>query len=44
LPLSHDNLFHSVLGVMDVKTQVRDASLDLFAPCGGETLSGPQAG
>ncbi|NOT72863.1 MAG: phosphoethanolamine--lipid A transferase [Hyphomicrobium sp.] len=30
---SHDALFHSVLGVMNVKTSVYDASLDLFAPC-----------
>lgn len=31
--VSHDNLFHSVLGVMDVKTKVYDPSLDLFAAC-----------
>jgi lipid A ethanolaminephosphotransferase len=30
---SHDALFHSVLGLMDVKTKVYDASLDLFAAC-----------
>jgi lipid A ethanolaminephosphotransferase len=33
LPASHDNLFHSVLGVLDVQTGVYDAALDLFAPC-----------
>ncbi|MCY7371390.1 MAG: hypothetical protein LH479_11150, partial [Polaromonas sp.] len=33
LPLSHDNLFHSMLGVLDIGTQVYDAKLDLFAPC-----------
>jgi lipid A ethanolaminephosphotransferase len=31
--VSHDNLFHSVLGLMDVKTSVYDPSLDLFAAC-----------
>lgn len=43
-PLSHDNLFHSVLGVMDVQTTVRDRALDLFAPCAAAPLSGPPAG
>jgi len=32
-PASHDNLFHTALGIMDVKTQVRDAALDLVAGC-----------
>lgn len=32
---SHDNLFHSVLGLMDVKTEVYDARLDIFAGCRG---------
>jgi lipid A ethanolaminephosphotransferase len=32
-PLSHDNLFHSVLGLLDVETRARKAELDLFAPC-----------
>ncbi|WP_309682991.1 phosphoethanolamine--lipid A transferase [Polaromonas sp.] len=31
--LSHDNLFHSVLGVLDVQTQAYNGALDLFAPC-----------
>ena len=31
--LSHDNLFHSVLGLMDVRTQVYQPALDLFGPC-----------
>ncbi|QXC28868.1 phosphoethanolamine--lipid A transferase [Aeromonas sp. FDAARGOS 1409] len=30
---SHDNLFHSMLGIMDVQTQVYDGKLDLFKPC-----------
>ena len=29
----HDNLFHSVLGLLDVATKVYDPVLDLFAPC-----------
>jgi lipid A ethanolaminephosphotransferase len=32
-PASHDNFFHSVLGLMDVATSVYDPKLDLFAPC-----------
>jgi lipid A ethanolaminephosphotransferase len=32
-PASHDNFFHSVLGLMDVATTVYDPALDLFAPC-----------
>ncbi len=34
-PLTHDHLFHSVLGLMDVQTQVHQPALDLFAPCKG---------
>src|SRR5574344_542743 len=30
---SHDNFFHSILGIMDVKTSVYDASLDIFNSC-----------
>jgi len=33
--LSHDNLFHSVLGLMSVATQVYDARLDIAAACTG---------
>ncbi|MEP6906436.1 MAG: phosphoethanolamine--lipid A transferase [Pseudoxanthomonas sp.] len=32
-PASHDNLFSSVLGLMQVRTADYDASLDLFAGC-----------
>lgn len=32
-PASHDNLFHTVLGMMGVKTSVYDATLDRFASC-----------
>ncbi|MEZ5898236.1 MAG: phosphoethanolamine--lipid A transferase [Hyphomicrobiaceae bacterium] len=38
--LSHDNLFHSVLGILDVKTNIYDSSLDLFAPCRPGTVFG----
>lgn len=33
IPHSHDNLFHSVLGLMDVRTRAYQPALDLFAPC-----------
>lgn len=32
-PYSHDNLFHSLLGLMNVQTQVYNARLDIFATC-----------
>jgi lipid A ethanolaminephosphotransferase len=32
-PVSHDNFFHSILGLMDVATTVYDPTLDLFAGC-----------
>ncbi|TCL69835.1 phosphoethanolamine--lipid A transferase [Rhizobium sp. BK251] len=32
-PRSHDNLFHSVLSMMNVTTSVYDHNLDLFAEC-----------
>ncbi len=31
-PASHDQIFHSVLGLFGVETRVYDAALDLFAP------------
>jgi lipid A ethanolaminephosphotransferase len=34
-PLSHDNLFHSVLGLMAVKTSVYQRERDFFAACEG---------
>lgn len=30
---SHDNFFHSVLGMLNVETSERDQDLDIFAPC-----------
>ena len=32
-PASQDNLFHSVLGLMQVETGVYQKPMDLFAPC-----------
>jgi lipid A ethanolaminephosphotransferase len=34
-PLSHDNLFHSVLGLMAVKTTAYQRERDFFAACEG---------
>lgn len=31
--LSHDNLFHSILGLLDVQTTARQKALDLFEGC-----------
>ncbi len=33
---SHDNLFHTLLGGMEVETELYDAKLDVFAPCRGQ--------
>ncbi len=44
MPLSHDHLFHSVLGLLDVQTRLRQPSLNLLEPCKEESLGGPQAG
>jgi lipid A ethanolaminephosphotransferase len=32
-PASHDNLFHTALGVMNVKTSVYESKLDVLASC-----------
>jgi lipid A ethanolaminephosphotransferase len=34
-PVSHDNLFHSLLGIFDVGTRAYERGLDLFAACRG---------
>ena len=45
---SHDNFFHSVLGLLDVQTDTYNAGLDMFAPCrkpaasAGMTVAVPQ--
>jgi len=33
LPLSHDNLFHTVMGLMDVSSAMLKPALDLAVPC-----------
>jgi lipid A ethanolaminephosphotransferase len=38
-PYSHDNLFHSVLGLMNVRTAVYRAERDIFDGCRGGTYS-----
>ncbi len=40
-PMSHDNLFHTVLGLMNVETTVYDAALDAFASCRGPAGAAP---
>ena len=32
-PVTHDHLFHSALGLLDVQTLAYEAKLDLFKPC-----------
>jgi lipid A ethanolaminephosphotransferase len=34
-PVSHDNFFHSVLGLLDIDTGVYRRELDVYAPCAG---------
>jgi lipid A ethanolaminephosphotransferase len=43
--VTHDHLFHSVLGLLQVETAVREPSLDLFSPCRarGELLIAAEA-
>jgi lipid A ethanolaminephosphotransferase len=38
-PLSHDHFFHTVLGLMDVTTQVHEPALDAMAPCSAQLAS-----
>ena len=38
-PISHDNMFSTVLGMVDVTTEARDAALDLTAAC-RQTVTG----
>ena len=33
MPFSHDNLYHSLLGLLDVTTPTYRRELDAFAPC-----------
>jgi lipid A ethanolaminephosphotransferase len=39
-PLSQDNLFHSMLGLLEVKTKVYQPGLDMFAGCRGALIDG----
>ncbi|WP_095060620.1 MULTISPECIES: phosphoethanolamine transferase [unclassified Pseudomonas] len=43
-PLSQDNLFHSVLGLLEVNSKVYNQSLDMFAGCRGAVIDGVLAG
>ncbi len=40
-PKSHDNLFHTVLGMMNVETKVYKRDLDAFANCTRKPAGGP---
>lgn len=39
-PLSQDNLFHSMLGLLEVKSSVYQPDLDMFAGCRGSVIDG----
>ena len=43
LALSHDYLFHTVLGAMDVQTQAYKAELDAYAACKLPVVAGPNS-
>lgn len=43
LQLSHDNFFHSILGLLDVRTSTYEASLDIFAACRGSSAMSPRS-
>ena len=38
-PLSHDNVFHSVLGMLNINTSVRNPALDIFHSCTRSAVS-----
>lgn len=40
-PMSHDNLFHTVLGLMNIETSVYDGALDAFASCRAPSGNAP---
>ncbi|RMV66648.1 hypothetical protein ALP06_05120 [Pseudomonas coronafaciens pv. atropurpurea] len=42
-PLSQDNLFHSMLGLLKVDTKVYNPALDMFANCRSEARATDQA-
>jgi lipid A ethanolaminephosphotransferase len=37
--VAHDHLFHTVLGLLDVRTEVHEPALDLVAPCRGAAMA-----
>lgn len=39
-PLSQDNLFHSMLGLLEVRSRVYQPGLDMFAGCRGAVIDG----
>jgi len=39
-PLSQDNLFHSMLGLLEVNSKVYNPDLDMFASCRGAAIDG----
>ena len=39
-PLSQDNLFHSMLGLLEVNSHVYNQGLDMFAGCRGSVIDG----
>lgn len=43
-PLSQDNLFHSMLGLLEVNSQVYNRNLDMFAGCRTAMVEGGLAG
>jgi lipid A ethanolaminephosphotransferase len=43
-PLSHDNLFHSILGLSNVQTAIYRPERDLFRPCRPAVVAGTGAG
>ncbi|MDB4165143.1 phosphoethanolamine--lipid A transferase [Gammaproteobacteria bacterium] len=38
MPISHDNYFHTVLGLMEIETDIYDAGLDLLRCCSARTV------
>lgn len=39
-PASHDNLFHTMLGILDVKSRLYNANLDFLSRCRLKTIDG----
>ncbi|WP_197052947.1 phosphoethanolamine transferase [Tepidicaulis marinus] len=44
LPATHDAIFHTILGALNVETELYDPALDLFAAGAAEEKSAPQPG